>query len=105
MPIKVSQDMSSLGTQRFFKSNSAINNSAKPEKNVAKIDRVAGDTVNFKVSKGPRSKNRILSIVAENLNAADSINCGTAKPKEIAVLTKNYILKTSSASMKSQTNS
>ena len=105
MPIKVSQGMSTLGTQRFFKSNSAINNSAKPVKNVTKIDRVAGDTVNFKVSKEPHSKNRILSIVVENRNAAESTIPDTTNPKKIAILTKNYMLKNFSANMENQTNS
>ena len=105
MPIKVSQGMSTLGTQRFLKSNTVINNSAKRMENRSKVDPIIDDTVNLKVSTEPHSKNRILSILVENRNAAESTIPDTANPKEIAVLTKNYVLKNYSPNMERQTNS
>mgnify|MGYP001403603003 CR=1 FL=1 len=100
MAIKISRVSSTLGTQIFLNTNTAINSSTERVENSSKINRIFNDTVDFKVSKEPRSENLILSALIENQNAAESTTLGTVNPKEIAILTKNYILKTYSPIIK-----
>ena len=87
MAISISKDTPILGTQRFLKSNTTINNSTERTGNGSNINRVIDDAV------------------VENRNAAESTITETANPKEIAILTKNYMLKDYSPNMEKQTNS
>ena len=95
MPIRIIHNISSLKTQRFLELNSEVKKSIEQVATGIRINR-GSDAIYLKVSKGLRSDNRILNVTIENLNAADSTIRETDVAKEIAILTRKYILETAS---------
>ena len=98
--IKVFRNMLSLNAQRFLAPNTAVKKSVEQITNGIRINRDSDNTADFKVSEGLRSDSRILNITIENLSAADSTVFETDIAKEIAILTRKYILETPSVTMR-----
>ena len=103
MPIRIFSNISILGSQRFLElDNTKVGKSIKRVTNGVRVNRDNDNTADFKVSEGLRSDNRILNVTIENLNAADSIIRETGVAKEIAILTRKYILETASVDGKNK---
>ena len=97
MPNRVFRDVSTLGTQRLLESNNIkVGRLIKRVTNDIRINSDSNDTVDFKVSEGLRSDNRMLNVTLENISAADSTIRETDIAKKIAILTRKYILETAS---------
>jgi len=92
MSIKVFRNISSLNAQRFLAPNTAVKKSVEQSTNGIRINRSSDNDVDFKVSEELSSDNRILNVAIENLSAADSTTREKDIAREIAILTRNYIL-------------
>ena len=103
MPIRISRNISTLCAERVLQSKTAVSRFVEQVADGTKINRVEGDPIDFNVSEGLRSDNQILNVTIENLSAANSTTRETAVAKEIAILTRKYVLQTSSIAMEDQT--
>ena len=92
MSIRVFRNMSSLNAQSFLAQNTAVKKPVERAASGTKVNRGRDGAVDFKVSEGLRSDTRTLKITIENLRAADSTICETDIAKEIATLTRRYII-------------
>ena len=104
MPTKISRDIPSLGTEKFLQSKTVVNKFVDQVGNSTKINRGKDDSIGFNAFEGLRSGNKILNVTIENLSAADSTTHGKTIAKEIAILTRKYILQTTSIATEDQTH-
>ena len=94
MSIRVFRDTSSLCAQK------ALNLSTKAEKTVEEVARVSrmhrggDDIIDIAVARESNLDNITLNITVANLIAADSTTREIDVAKDIAILTRNHILKT-----------
>ena len=99
MPISMPHNISSFGARCLLEPNTAkIGGTVKHVANDIKVNRGSNDTVSLPVSK-KSSTGAALMVTIENLSAADSAFREMDIAKEIAILTKNYILETAPVAM------
>ena len=97
MPIRIFRNISALSAQRFSESNTTkFGGSVERVASGIKRNRDSDDAVDIKASEGLHPDDRIFNIKTENLSAADSTITETDIAKEIAILTRKYILETAS---------
>ena len=93
MSIRTFHNESTLGTHRFLKPNSKVEELNKQVANSTKLHIVSDDAVDFKVSKSLGTNSLTSKVTIENLAAAGSTIPATYLAKEIATLTQSYIVK------------
>ena len=92
MSIRIFRNASILGAQRFLESDTAkAGGSVKRMASGGILNQRNGDAVCLE---GLSTGNRSLKVTIENLRAADSTICETDIAKEIATLTRRYIIGT-----------
>ena len=104
MPIRISRDIPTLDAKRFLESNTTkIGESVRGATSDIRLGQGRGDTVNLPVSEELINSKLASKVTVENFYAADSTFREANIFKEIAMLTRNYILRTAPAAIEEQT--
>ena len=93
MPIRIFNNTASVNAQRLLGvNNDRLALSVERISSGLRINRGADDAAGLAISEGLRSDTRTLKVTIENLRAADLTICETDIAKEIATLTRRYII-------------